>query len=310
MQQNIPDIPALKVACIGEAMVELTLDRDRAGSARIGFAGDTLNTAIYLKRCAPDMAVFYVTRLGQDQFSAQMLDFMQGEGLDTSLVGASVDRAPGLYAIATDAVGERSFAYWRDRSAARELFAGGGPQLSALAGFDVIYLSAITLAILTPGARADLMGWLQGFRRGGGKVAFDSNYRPALWPDAQTARRAIEAMWRLTDIALPGLDDEQAIFGDTDRAAVRRRFVSYGVQAGALKCGAEGPVPFGLGTAADMKFAKAGHVVDSTAAGDSFNGAYLGAHLGGASPLDCLRAGHDLALRVLGVQGAILPKGS
>lgn len=298
---------ALKVACIGEAMVELALDRDRAGIANVGFAGDTLNTAIYLKRCAPALDVFYVTRLGQDPFSDQMLEFMQGEDLDTSLIGHSATRSPGLYAISTDAAGERSFSYWRDRSAARELFDGEYPQLAALAGFDVIYLSAITLAIMTPRGRARLMGWLSEFRRAGGRVAFDSNYRPALWQDVQTARDVIAAMWRITDIALPSVDDEQAAFGDADTGAVLARFAGYGVQMGALKRGDAGPVSFG-GADTQVTFAKADVVVDSTAAGDSFNGGYLAAALTGQPQATCLQAGHDLALRVLGVKGAVLPK--
>ena len=45
-----------RVACIGECMVELTLPDD-AAAARVGFAGDTLNTAVYLKRSAPALSV-------------------------------------------------------------------------------------------------------------------------------------------------------------------------------------------------------------------------------------------------------------
>ena len=49
-----------KIACIGECMIELNqIDLD-TGTARIGFAGDTLNTAIYLARLGCDVA--YVTK--------------------------------------------------------------------------------------------------------------------------------------------------------------------------------------------------------------------------------------------------------
>lgn len=297
---------AIKIACIGEAMVELSLDRGPSDIAHIGVAGDTLNTAIYLKRCAPEFQVSYVTRLGQDAFSTRMLAFMQGEDIDTSLIGYSDRRTPGLYAISTDALGERTFAYWRGSSAAREMFDGDADDLAALSGFDVVYLSAITLAILSPNARARLLTWLQDYRRGGGKVAFDSNYRPLLWPDADTARTAIAEMWRCTDIAFPSVDDEQAAFGDADVDAVVARLVSYGVRNGALKCGALGPLSFD-GTDRAV-FARAGTVIDSTAAGDSFNGGYLAAYLQGADQVDCLQAGHNLAIRVLGVKGAIIPK--
>lgn len=297
---------AIKIACIGEAMVELALDRDRADLAHVGVAGDTLNTAIYLKRAAPEMQVSYVTRLGRDAFSSRMLNFMQSEDLDTSLIGISDTRSPGLYAISTDEVGERTFDYWRDSSAAREMFSGSGSELSAMSKFDVVYLSAITLAILPTEAQSRLMLWLDEYRQMGGKVSFDSNYRPMLWPDSETACRTIEAMWRRTDIALPSADDEQVLYGDVDSAAAVARLMSWGVRDGALKRGAAGPVSFGQGV--QGKFAAAGKVVDSTAAGDSFNGGFLAAYLQGAGQEECLQAGHNLAIQVLGVKGAIIPK--
>lgn len=294
------------IACIGEAMVELSITDDSPDLARIGFAGDTLNTAIYLKRAAPELRVAYVTRLGRDRFSRRMTAFMEAEEIDTGLIGLSHERVPGLYAISTDATGERSFTYWRDRAAARELFAVQPPALDDLSGFDVIFLSAITLAILAPQARAELLEWLPGYRAAGGLVAFDSNWRPALWPDHATARAAIEAAWRQTDIALPSIDDEMAAFGDGDEAAVLERLRAWGVRSGAMKRGAAGPLA--LDGSAAGPFPPAPRVVDSTAAGDSFNGAYLAARLRGLPEPECLALAHALASRVIGTRGAILPR--
>lgn len=298
---------ALRIACIGEAMVEIALDRDNPELARVGFAGDTLNTAIYLKRCAPALDVSYVTRLGEDNFSDRLLTFMQSEGLDTALVGRSRMRTPGLYAISTDETGERTFSYWRDTSAARTLFEEGDPGFDDLSGFDVIYMSAISLAILTPTTRRRFWDWLQSYRRAGGRFAFDSNYRPKLWPDRPTARDVIAHAWTMTDIAMPSIDDEMALFGDDSAEEVLQRLRGYGVTVGALKRGADGPVsiaPDGLAP----KFKPVGKVVDSTAAGDSFNGAFLAKFLSGSDQETCLRAGHDLAARVIQVKGAILPR--
>ncbi|PRX33949.1 2-dehydro-3-deoxygluconokinase [Meinhardsimonia xiamenensis] len=295
-----------RVACIGEAMVELALDDVAPDVARVGFAGDTLNTAVYLKRALPEAHVAYVTRLGTDRFSERMISFMQAEGLATDLVGRSHERVPGLYAITTDRAGERSFTYWRDRSAARQLFEVEPPALEDLAGFDLVFLSAISLAIMSAEARAALLEWLPAYRAGGGRLAFDSNWRPALWPDRPTARAIIEAAWRQTDIALPSLDDELAIFGERQEGEVLARLREFGVRSGALKRGAAGPLALD-GTPAGP-FAPATRVIDSTAAGDSFNAAYLAARLRGLSEAECLAAGHALAARVVGARGAILPR--
>ena len=296
------------IACFGEAMIELSLDGDDASTAKVGFAGDTLNTAIYLKRAAPEVNVAYGTRLGRDRFSEKMLQFIESEAIDTSCIGLDDTRMPGLYAITTSSDGERSFSYWRDRSAARQMFDVGAPAFEDLSRFGMIYFSAISLAILSDAARSDLRDWLPEYRRAGGLVAFDSNYRPALWSDAETARREIDAFWHLTDCGLPSVDDEQEAFGDADGAAVLARIRDRGVRFGALKQGPLGPAAIEEGVQ-PQTFSAAKSVIDTTAAGDSFNGAYLAAFLSGAGGGACLRAGHELASRVVGTRGAIIPKG-
>lgn len=298
----------LKVACVGEAMVELSLDSENPNTARVGFAGDTLNTAIYLKRSAPELDVSYVTRLGRDAFSDKMLAFIQKEDIRTDAITFSEKRTPGLYAITTDDNGERTFAYWRDTSAARELFqTPNGISFDILTSFDVLYFSAITLAILPAEVRDALIAWLPTYQKStGGRVVFDSNYRPLLWPDQQTAQRATGNFWKITDIGLPSIDDEMATFGDTTEEEVLTRFRQYDVTNGALKRGELGPVSLGVSVAASYQ--TAGNVIDTTAAGDSFNGGYLGALLTGADQKTALRAGHDLAAKVVGVKGAIIPR--
>ncbi len=298
----------MRVACIGECMVELTLPRTEGGATGVGFAGDTLNAAVYLKRSAPELDVAYVTALGSDPLSARMIAFFDAEGLGTGLVERRADRAPGLYAISVDAAGERTFTYWRESSAARTLFlppAEISPE--RLAGFDLVYLSGITLAVLAPEARRALAAFLENFRRAGGRVAFDSNYRPRLWADRATALREIDAFWSLTDVGLPSLDDEIALHGDDGAAQVIARLDALGVRRGALKRGAAGPLP--LGPAGPLPaFPPARRVVDTTAAGDSFNGAYLAALMRGLPEAECLAAGHAMAAEVVGHPGAIIPR--
>lgn len=296
------------VVCLGEAMVELTLSDVTPDTAGIGIAGDTFNTAVYLKRAAPEMSVAYATKVGTDKLSDRIISALEAERIDTRLIPRDPDRRPGLYAITTDARGERSFTYWRETAAARQMFAPPGLKRPDLATFDVLYLSAITLAILPDGDRRTLLNWLAEYRRGGGKVAFDSNYRPALWGNLLTARAAVEAAWRQTDIALPSVDDEMMLFGDAGEDAVVNRLQSWGVRSGALKRGSLGPRA--LDNSEGTGFAPVSQVVDSTAAGDSFNAGYLGARLVGAPEVDCLHAGHALASRVIGHRGAILPRGS
>lgn len=289
-------------------MVELSLDGE-GSTAQLGFAGDTLNTAIYLTREIPDAhQTSFVTCLGTDAFSQRMTAFIESEGIVPAIM-RNEQRLPGLYAISTDAAGERSFSYWRDSSAARTMFqAGGMADFSALDGFDVVYLSAISLAILPAEIRAALLAWISDFRSKGGLFAFDSNYRPRLWESVEAARDAVSGAWKQCDIGLPSVDDEMALFGDTDEHAAMARLKGYGIVIGALKRGAAGPLPINARVEADVNYAAAEKVVDTTAAGDSFNGAFLAVYLAGGSLTEAMIAGHNRAARVIGQRGAIVAR--
>ena len=112
--------------------------------------------------------------------------------------------------------------------------------------------------------------------------------------------------WSVADIALPSVDDEMALFGDADEAAVAARLQRAGVTFGAMKRGARGPRPIGW-EIADGAFAPAEIVIDTTAAGDSFNGGFLAGIFTGAAPADAAIAGHALASKVIAHKGAIIP---
>ena len=290
-----------RIASIGECMVELS-PRDR-GLFGLGFGGDTLNTAVYLARLG--QPVDYLTALGDDGLSDRMIAAWAAEGVGTTQVRRVAGRLPGLYLIETDDKGERRFHYWRDLAPARDLFAGEPPDLSP---YGLIYLSGISLAIYGEGGRARLFAAVDAARARGARVAFDTNYRPRLWRDAAAARQAMEPMLARSDIALPGLDDARAIWGDGDAAAHRARFRAIGAKEVVVKQGPdpvliasdEGEVAVPAETVAKM--------VDSTAAGDSFNAGYLAARLKGAAPVEAARRAHHLAAAVLGHPGAIIPR--
>ena len=125
-------------------MVELSHQNDEVG---LSYGGDTLNTAVYMSRLG--LTVEYVTAVGDDPYSDEMITQWRAEGVGTSFVIQAKDRMPGLYAIRTDNLGERSFFYWRDHAPARELF--GFPEFADMRGrlpdFDIIYVSGITLSL-------------------------------------------------------------------------------------------------------------------------------------------------------------------
>lgn len=298
----------LDLLAIGEVMAELR--RDAGSGFAVGFAGDTFNTAVYTARAmgASTANVGYFTRVGTDPLSSDLIALAKDENLDTHHVAQDHDKLIGIYAVSTDSTGERSFSYWRENSAARQLFSHD-ESVNALPAARITYLSGITLAIISAPARRRLMDHLAAQSAAGATlVAFDSNYRPKLWEDQATARSVMGEMWEIADIALPSIDDEMDLFGDTSEDSVISRFSKKAWHACAIKRGVKGPASLTLAASDMPDFPPAARVVDTTAAGDSFNGGYFAALLQGKSEAECLLGGHNLASLVVGAPGAIIAK--
>jgi 2-dehydro-3-deoxygluconokinase len=298
-----------RIASIGECMIELRhLGEDKL---ELAFGGDTFNTAVYLLRAgrARDLTVDYATALGDDPYSAAMRAFFEREGVGTGLVATLKGRLPGLYAIRTDARGERTFYYWRREAAARDMFSGeaGAALAERLGGYDWIYLSGITLSILDEPARKRLMDALDRARAKGARVAFDSNYRPRGWASPEATRAAFAAVLDRTDVCLPTYGDEQALHGDADPRATARRLHAAGVREIAVKNGDDPATVSDGSRIVEIPPAKVGNVVDTTAAGDAFNGGYLAARIAGEDVEAAARWGHRLAAAVVQHRGAIIP---
>ena len=222
------------------------------------------------------------------RFRATRSAFFAANGIGIASSPVISGARPGLYAI-TLAGAERSFTYWRSDAAARRLADDPAALEKSLENRALVYFSGISLAILEPHARAALLAALGKARRQGSLIAFDPNYRPRLWANAETARAAIIEALQLTDIALPTFPDEQALFGDADPQATAARIEALGAGEIVVK---NGEAPALVCSNGGRESVPAIHVpspVDTTGAGDSFNGAYLAARLAGIEPVEAAR---------------------
>jgi 2-dehydro-3-deoxygluconokinase len=295
-----------RAACLGECMIELVERPD--GTLTRGFGGDTLNTALYLARLGVPTA--YVTALGTDPFSDELLDAWQAEGIDTGAVPRLPGRLPGLYLIQTDPAGERRFHYWRDSAPVRQLF--DLPQTpaieAALLASGLIYLSGVTLSLFGDGGREQLFDTLARARRGGATVAFDSNFRPRGWPDRQVARQVYDRMVRAADIVLASVEDYQLLHDAMDAGQLADLLLAAGVPEIVVKLAEPACRVIAGGVDAVVRGTPVADVVDTTAAGDSFSAGYIAARRAGAAAVAAARAGHRLAGVVVRHRGAIIPR--
>ncbi|CUH75979.1 sugar kinase [Tropicibacter naphthalenivorans] len=296
----------MKFLSMGEIMVEMA--PADAGLFRMGFAGDTFNTAWYARRLLPAAwDVAYGTVIGTDAVSDDMATFIEAQGV-TPALRRDPSRTVGLYMIQTQN-GERSFSYWRGQSAAKTLADEPAWLDDLLADRDIIHFSGITLAILAPHARQTLCDALKRARQNGAHVSFDTNLRPRLWEDAQTMAAGLTLGASTADTVLPSFDEEQLAFGDSHPDDTIRRYADLGATTVAVKNGAN-ICHLWSSAEGDARYdpPAVAQVIDSTAAGDSFAAGFLCARAQEASVLDAAKQAATLAGAVIQHKGALAPQ--
>jgi len=289
--------------CMGEPMLEFNQLPPQPDGMRHyleGHGGDTSNAAIAAAR--QGARVGYITALGNDMPGDSFAALWAREGVDASTVLRTDRWLTGVYFVTHDELGHH-FLHYRANSASAMYTPADLPE-AAVAATRMFYVSGISQGISTSAADA-VFAAIDIARRNGAMVAYDTNYRPRLWPPARAAA-VMHAAMAQTDYALPGIEDVQTLTGLTDPDAMLDFYLRLGPKVVVLKMGKAGAY---LATP-DQRVRIPGHVVrvvDATGAGDTFCGSFLARTLAGDAPEAAARyASVAAALKCAGY-GAVAP---
>lgn len=289
---------SLDILCLGEPLLEFNQQPD--GTYLPGHGGDTSNCAIAAAR--QGARVGYVTHIGADAFGDSFMELWQAEGISTGTVRRVPEAQTGIYFVTHGPDGHQ-FSYFRAGSASSQMRPEDLPG-TALRAAGILHVSGISQAI-SDSAADTVFAAIDQVRQAGGRVSYDTNLRLKLWP-LERARAITHAAMALCDIALPGLEDAEQLTGLRAPDAIADFYLALGARIVALTLGADGTL---VATPDARKRVPGRRVaaVDATAAGDTFDGAFLARLSIGDDPFAAARyANAAAALSTLGY-GAVAP---
>lgn len=291
---------------LGECMVELR----SVGSSTMNqsFAGDVYNSAVYLKRSFSNVNTSMVTAVGKDNLSVKMVNAFKAEDINTQFVFQHESKVPGMYLIETDDTGERSFTYWRNDSAAKKVVEFlSNDVLAQFSAGDIFFFSGISLAIIDNEQRESFWQKLEQLKSSKVKIVFDPNYRARLWQNEVAAKVNFEKAFNLSDIVMPGVEDLEVLYGVSSSEQVIDFCKSYRFEEVIIKNGPSSVITSAGNDTLTHKITPVTNVVDTTSAGDAFNGVYLGARLNNLPISESVQLAAKAAGTVIQHPGAIIP---
>ena len=257
-------------------MIELNGDisslENNSSNIKINFGGDTYNSAVYFSRLTNNKTnTFYSTALGKDNFSKKMISRFKNENIKCDYIRTDGENPPGLYSIEINEKGERSFSYWRDQSPSKYIFLGlkGKKLIKDINNADIFYYTGISAGILDENQRNELIN----IGSSATICGFDFNYRPQLHNNKKVSRLLFNEINQRVDIHFVSFDDARELFNIKSPLEI---FQIINEKKNLILIRYKNSIIF-KNKQQEIKTVMVPHgeVVDTTAAGDAFNGSFL-----------------------------------
>lgn len=258
-----------EVLCLGEALVDLIANKpgkDIKDSTcfYVAAGGAVCNVAVGLARLGVDVGL--IAKLGKDPFGRFMLDLLNREKVDTSLIKTTDKHLTALVFVSLDEERKPSFFFYGNPGADRNL-APSEIRAKNFSRLKVFHFGTVSLS-LEPGRAATLKA-LKLAKAAGARISFDPNFRFHLWKDRKLLKKITWSIIPQADLVKFNQEEIAFLTGKTNLARASRMLVELGVKIVVVTLGASGAF-FATenyrGIVPGYKF----DPVDTTGAGDAF----------------------------------------
>lgn len=266
--------PPLDVVCMGETLVDfLPAESGRkvrevsAWAPAIG--GSLANVSVGLARLGARSGL--VTVVGEDEFGHLLRERLAAEGVDVSHLRQTAEARTGLVFISLDARGERSFTFFRTRSA-EFLLGERDVDAAFLARTRVLHWGSNSLHL--PEARVAVQRAVELVRGAGRIVSCDPNLRPHAWANPEDVKGVLARLLPLCTVVKLSEEEMAFVIGTTDVRQALEYLRGLGIALPVVTLGEKGAAFLWQGEVVHVPAPQV-RVVDTTGAGDGFVASFL-----------------------------------
>lgn len=214
----------------------------------------------------------YLTKVGNDGFGDFLIESLKNVGIDTSYILKDSNYNTSLAFVSFQENGEREFSFYR-KSAADLYFTKEDFQDVKFEEDDILEFGSV--ALQTEVARNTHKNLIKKAKENNVTIAFDPNLRLNLWDNAEELKRIVNEFYKYADVMKIGVDELEFVTGLKEDEAIKKVLEESEIKILLLTDGSKGARLY----VNKECFHCGGYkvkTVDTTGAGDSFFGAFLG----------------------------------
>jgi 2-dehydro-3-deoxygluconokinase/2-dehydro-3-deoxygalactonokinase len=263
-------------------------------------AGAETTVAVCVKR--QGLSSGLITRVGDDEFGKCILNWVRGEGVDTSQIRVDTEAPTGIYFVQRGfpIPSESKMFYYRKGSAGSRI-SPSDVDPDYLGAAKLFHTTGITPALSETALEATRKA-LEISISNNLIVSFDTNIRPVLWGSIDNAVRVLTPIIEKVDILFTDPRDASILLNVQDVDQMIDGFLKFGVETVVLKMGRKGAIAANRREKVSVQALEV-YVEDPIGAGDAFAGTFITSRLKGRSLEESLKRAVIAGSLVVTVRG-------
>ena len=197
------------VVAIGECLVDVVCTRQGDKLQMEGNPGGApANVLAIMAKLGHRTAL--VSKVGADDFGTFLCDQVAQAGVETDSVEQDARYPTTLAIVQLDDTGNRSFNFYRDRTADVMLEISELP-VKKLQNTKILHFGSLSLT--TEPARSATLRAVEAARQAGALISYDPNLRPALWANLEEAKEMIALGMKQADLIKVSQEEVEFLTG-------------------------------------------------------------------------------------------------